>query len=190
MEEKWFELYRELDRFYAHRTEIVDGICRELGLSEDFFDLILEESDSSFILRLHAILESYLSLILSESCFRLIGPSEKGKIIELCGNMNFDGRVSKISLIRIFNILPASELINYCLSLNKLRNIYSHRIEKINSTIAEITSEDANLRSRLVLEGTPDAAVSRRNIDAHSVLQSFLLLMEFLHKYRVRNSIL
>lgn len=107
----------------------VESMEAELGLKKGFYwDLYKKDDDWSFIIKLHALVETAVSLLLSIRA--------EDAVLHTLLNLNLHGRVSKMRLLNDF--FPAvSEIKGYIQGLSELRNQFVHDVTKTNILLKE-----------------------------------------------------
>src|SRR6266851_5110601 len=127
---------------------IVDRLEVALGLPPRFLDSIFQEHDWSFVLKLHALIEGAVTVLLTE---RIGGADGTAELRTALSYLETSSRpVGKVKLATLLGVLEEDRghFINY---LSKLRNIFVHRIENVTLTLdRHVASMDNNQRNNFV----------------------------------------
>lgn len=126
----------------------VDRLETALGLPAHFFESIFHEDDWSFVLKLHALIEGALTMLLTE---RIGGADATGELRSALSYLETSGRrVGKVKLATLLKSLQEDRAI-FLYYLSELRNIFVHRIENVTLTLERhVASMDNNQRHNFV----------------------------------------
>lgn len=112
------------------QDEILQALEKDLGLPPGFCVRLNEEDDWSFVIKLHALLESAASHFLT----RAIGREELADIFTRIAMS--DKRTGKIAFIRQLNLLPVGHT-KFIEGLSEIRNQVVHQIANVEFSLVE-----------------------------------------------------
>jgi hypothetical protein len=127
---------------------IVDRLEVALGLPPRFLDSIFHEDDWSFVVKLHALIEGALTMLLTERIGGADGTAELRTALSYLDTSS--RRVGKVKFATLLGVLQEDRghFVNY---LSELRNIFVHRIENVTLTLERhLASMDTNQRNNFV----------------------------------------
>lgn len=110
------------------------------GLPENFLDNLLEESDWSFIIKLHALFEAVLASLIAK---KLEAPALQDAITNLEFN---NSKAGKVTFAQALELLDAKEA-SFLRGLSELRNRLVHNVRNVQFDLrAYLKNMDANQR--------------------------------------------
>jgi hypothetical protein len=128
----------------AEIDEHIAAFENELGLPNGFYDRLLKEDDWSFVIKLHALLESSVNHVLA----RRLGEAALEGVFALVELAN--KRSGKLAFARVLDALSASER-RYISELSELRNTLVHNVSNVSFSFREyIASLDQSQRTKFV----------------------------------------
>ena len=103
----------------------LDALERDLGLPNEFFDSLLEEDDWSFIIKIHALVESAVTYMLAhQPGLRALG--------DVLGRLDLnDPKKGKVAVAKALNLLDPGDR-SFIRALAELRNDLVHNISSVN----------------------------------------------------------
>lgn len=131
----------EDDSFTKELLENVASLEKHLGLSDGFFLRLREEDDWSFIIKIHALVETAFTRLLEA----LVGPNLAKFVntLDLSG-----GRHSKLELLRLLGDADSIN-VRFVRGLSRIRNRLVHNITHVGFVIADyvsgLSAQDADL---------------------------------------------
>lgn len=111
-------------------TGSVRTLEKELGLREGLLEKLLIEDDWSFIIKVHALIESAVSLLLTKS----FGKEELQYVFSSLDLSN--KRLGKMAFVKALNLLDKPDR-RFISSLAELRNTIVHNISDVNFNLKE-----------------------------------------------------
>ena len=112
----------------------VNALEKELGLTEGLLEKLLIEDDWSFIIKIHALIEGAVSLLLTRS----IGKEELHDIFSSLDLSN--KRLGKMAFVKALNLLDQPDR-RFISSLSELRNMMVHDISMVNFNLKDHIDE-------------------------------------------------
>ncbi|MCK4295869.1 MAG: hypothetical protein KAX28_04335 [Candidatus Marinimicrobia bacterium] len=121
----------------------------KIGLPDDFFKNLLNEDDWSFIIKLHALIESIVTSLI---VFHFNEPNIKSVISRLEMSNRTTG---KLAFLKATGLLGANNL-KYIYALSELRNKFVHSIESCSISLPDwISKFDSNQMKSFALSFGP-----------------------------------
>ncbi len=105
----------------------IEKLEQFLGIPIGFCDELLYENDWSFVIKLHALLESALNEL-------LVSELDNPKLKKFVTKLAIQGRSGKISLAEELNILSKEEK-EFIIALTSMRNQFAHVVRCVGTTI-------------------------------------------------------
>lgn len=160
--------------------QLIDAIEDELSLPSNFILNLYGEDDWSFIVKLHALLESSLTNALSAVV-------HQGKLEKQFAWLNIsDDRIGKIRFAINLDLLTIKQY-NFIKKLSEIRNHVIHDIKNINFSFPKyINSLDKNQKKSLkniIFSVLPDKAKNLDKFDDSQILgdiKSFIVITTFI----------
>ena len=113
-----------------NQDESLQALERDLGLPKGFCVKLIEEDDWSFVIKLHALVESAVSELIT----RTVQRNELSDIFSRIEMSNT--RTGKLAFVKALNLLP-SRHIQFVHKLSELRNMIAHRIQNTGINLIE-----------------------------------------------------
>jgi len=102
----------------------------DLGLPKGFCNKLLEEDDWSFVIKLHALLESALSELITRAL-------QRKQLSDIFSRIEMSNtKTGKLAFVRALNLLPAGH-IQFMRKLSELRNVIAHKIQNTGINLVE-----------------------------------------------------
>jgi hypothetical protein len=125
--------------------------CTALGLPNYFLmTLSTEDNDWAFILKVHGVIDAALEKAIFEHCFSTHRLPTHGEdaLKEICGRLNFQGAVSKISILKVYGLI-SSKSATWCETLAWLRNRYAHQVSNLDMSLEEVSGQTSDGAKKL-----------------------------------------
>ena len=131
-------------------------LCLRLGISTEFFLRLKDEEGLTFVLKMHALMESALNFLckkrIDNNPLRSQNPSPI--IDDLVNRLNLEGRAGKIDLAKRHGLLTLQSR-RFIQALSQLRNNYAHDLHylelPLNALVREEVEKDANFPNKIFL---------------------------------------
>ena len=151
----------------------INELENEIGVPKGFFDSLSHEDSWSFIIKLHAFLESLLSISLSLSLH------QNSLLDEFIALPMSASKYGKIIFAKKIGLLD-SEMVRFFRSLSELRNLLVHNVSNVTFSLKKyyedlptkqkdsfykkfsiglIRSGDDNLTNKILFEESPQTAI-------------------------------
>jgi hypothetical protein len=111
----------------ADLEEILVDLETGLSLPNGFLNALLAESDWSFVIKCHALVESAITYMLATA----LDP----RLSEPFARLNVSGRAGKLSFVETLDLLDSHQC-NFIRKLSELRNSVVHDVKNVNFTFA------------------------------------------------------
>ena len=103
---------------------------KHIGLENNFFKNLLEESDWSFIIKLHSLIESIITSL-------LVFHFNESKLNKVFSQLELSNKITgKLAFIKEIDLL-GKEDIRFIYTLSKLRNNFIHNVKNCNITLSD-----------------------------------------------------
>jgi len=127
----------------------LDRLEVALKVPPHFFEKLLHEEDWTFIVKLHALMEAALTMLLGEQLNT--GSQDNPRLTDAVSNLDMSAvRVGKVTLANALGLIREDEarLIRY---LSTLRNVFVHQIQNVALRLdAHVASMDKNQRDNFL----------------------------------------
>lgn len=158
------------NRLAGEMLEAVKRVEKSLGLKRPFLFALSREDDWTLVIKLHALIEAAIEEVLVARCFASAADNEgrdDAAIAGLVGRMPFNGRVSKLSLVKAFRLLDEDHY-DFVVTLAEVRNRYAHRPSNFAKSIMDLLGSSAEGKARLqkLILGEKMTASSEAEFDA------------------------
>jgi hypothetical protein len=132
--EEWHEeICRQLNEILIRTRKA----GQKFGLPERFLDDLLkeveEDSDWSFVIKAHALMETVITHVLSES-LHITGADKKVEISDFIARLPMNGQNGKVSLAESLNLITKVTR-NFIWRLGEIRNFYVHDLRNVGVTL-------------------------------------------------------
>lgn len=107
----------------------IDKLEVELGIPKGFFNSLMEDNDWSFVVKLHAFLESAVTILLTET----VDPKLENVLAQLEMSNKKTGKLAFLSALEILE----SRSYRFISKLSELRNELVHNVQKISFNLTE-----------------------------------------------------
>lgn len=160
--------------------QLTDAIEEELKLPSKFIFTLYKEDDWSFIIKLHALIESSLTDTLSTVV-------KQGKLKKQFARLDIsDDQIGKIRFAINLELISKKQY-NFIKRISEIRNHVIHNIENINFSFPKyIDSLDKNQKKslkNLILSVLPDGVKNSDKFDDSQILsniKSFIVITTFI----------
>jgi hypothetical protein len=113
---------------------------RDCGLPSGFCLALLRESDWSFVIKLHALLESAVSQL-------LVNALARKELADVFASLEMSNtKTGKFAFVKALDLLPKAHL-DFIRELSELRNQLAHRVTNVSFNITEYFSRERQKRS-------------------------------------------
>ena len=109
---------------------------RELGLPDNWMLDQLRQDDWSFVVKIHALLESAVTYALETAVEQLA-------MREFVGRLSLSGRASKLALAELLDLLTRDQ-ISFIRMLSQIRNACVHDVRNVSFSFAKFPKADAD----------------------------------------------
>lgn len=134
------------DSIYKQQLAAVAELEKSLGLKPEFFKSLRSDDDWSFVIKLHALIESSLGRFIT-AVFSDFALDKYFLTVDLCG-----GRHSKIKLLQELNQIDADEC-KFIVGLSTIRNRLVHNITHIQFDLQKYVNDmSATERRKFALQ--------------------------------------
>lgn len=131
--DKWTDEYLALVlrtyNYYAQTIKIARECCVSLGLPEDFFDDLSDESDWVFVIKVSGLFEAAIAQMITSAL-------ERPELEEVIHNLGYSGRNGKLEFCKSLNLLSAERL-RFLSALSQIRNNFAHGLSSVRSTMIQ-----------------------------------------------------
>lgn len=145
------DLIVEGNKLAREMLEAVKRVENSLGLKRPFLFGLSREDDWTLVIKLHALIEAAIEEVVVRRCFASAADNEgrdDAAIARLVGRMPFDGRVSKLSLVKAFRLLDEDHF-EFVVTLAEVRNRYAHRPSNFAKSIRSLLGSNAEGKAKL-----------------------------------------
>lgn len=113
---------------------------RDCDLPNGFCLTLLNESDWSFVIKLHALLETAVSQL-------LVNALARKELADVFASLEMSNtKTGKLAFVKALDLLPKAHL-EFIRALSELRNQLAHRVKNVGFNITEHFSEEREERS-------------------------------------------
>jgi hypothetical protein len=153
--------------FYDEIKESIDALERELGLPAGFFIELRKDSDWSFIIKLHALIEAALVQGLEHELGR-------PEINEFLGRLNINGRIGKLALGRALGLVE-SDLSVFIERLSDIRNKCVHDVRNVGFSLKDYIAGLDKDKKRVLDRALDSFVVEEMEIEGKKIPRLTLL---------------